>query len=312
MVHLPCVAFLGRHGDATRSTSTEPRQRLCCQLFALVHADARNEDAWDACRPPSTPSHCFDLLSGWSMGNEGERTSMLRVLERFDDHKPIVERHIREHGRTVGHLRVLEAGCGRGWPFHLPDTPMTLIGVDTDRDALAARQEAGDLDEAILGDLHDVSIPDASFDIIYCRFVLEHIRGAEVVLDRFRAWLKPNGLMILIFPDRDSVYSFFTRLTPHVFHVMFKKYIAGEKMAGAPGYGPYPTYNEKVTARKGFLSFCKIRKLRVDEECAMNVSRLPPVFYHFCRFVEMLSLGALSGGHVNLVYVVSKNDAGRE
>jgi len=235
---------------------------------------------------------------------------MLRILERFGDHKPIVERYIREHGRSVGHLRILEAGCGRGWPFRIPDTPMTLIGVDTDRHALAARQEAGDLDEAILGDLHDVSIPDASFDIIYSRFVLEHICGAEAVLDRFRAWLKPNGLMILIFPDRDSVYSFFTRLTPHRFHVVFKRYIAGEKTAGAPGHGPYPTYNEKVTARKEFLAFCRSRKLRVVEEYGFNDERLPAFLYKFCWFIEILSFRRLSGGHINLVYVLSNDDDG--
>ena len=263
-------------------------------------------------RQPRALGPSLDELRGRTTGDIGERAIMLRVLERFDDHKPIIERHIREHGRSVGHLRVLEAGCGRGWPFHLPDTPMTLIGVDTDRDALALRRKAGDLDEAILGDLHDVSLPDASFDIIYSRFVLEHLRGAEAVLDKFQGWLKPNGIMILIFPDRDSVYSFFARLTPHRFHVMFKKYIAGEKMAGTPGYGPYPTYNEKVTARKGFLAFCEKRKLRVVEEYGMNDERFPRVFYLFCRFVEIWSFGALSSGHINLVYVVSKECDGTE
>jgi SAM-dependent methyltransferase len=175
--------------------------------------------------------------------------SGLDLLPTFDDHKKIVAQHIHDYATQSGEVEILEAGCGSGWPYSIPDIKFKLTGVDLDQNALDNRKRQGDLDECILGDLRTAEFHDESFDIIYSRFVLEHIQQAEIVLDNFNRWLKPNGLLIIMFPDRESVYSFFTRNTPFLVHILFKKYILGLKNAGRPGYGPYPTFSDEITGR---------------------------------------------------------------
>ena len=233
----------------------------------------------------------------------------LHLLDEFDDHKAIVARHIEQQkGRAVGPLNILEAGCGRGWPYRLADVPMTLTGIDMDEEALAARKRNGDLDVGILGDLRGISLPESNFDIIYSRFVLEHVLGAEAVLDNFLRWLKPGGLMILLFPDRDTVYSFLTRMTPFYFHILFKRYLVGEKTAGQKGFGPYPTYSEKVTSRRLFAEYCRSRNLLIIEEHGFGDDRFPRILHLFTKMFEFLSFQTLQSDHTNLLYVIRKPD----
>ena len=93
---------------------------------------------------------------------------------------------IKGHAIENGELSILEAGCGRRWPFDLEDVHFTLTGIDCDQDALNARKSVvNDLDEAILGDLRTADLPNSKFDIVYCSYVLEHIIGAEAVLSKF-------------------------------------------------------------------------------------------------------------------------------
>jgi 2-polyprenyl-3-methyl-5-hydroxy-6-metoxy-1,4-benzoquinol methylase len=77
-----------------------------------------------------------------------------------------------------GPLEILEAGCGRRWPHELK-MQYRLTGVDTDAEALKARvEQRKDLDVAILGDIRTVDLPESSYDVVYCGWVLEHISGA--------------------------------------------------------------------------------------------------------------------------------------
>src|SRR5688572_8212032 len=100
---------------------------------------------------------------------------------------------------------ILDAGCGRMWTWDLANVPYRLTGVDSDEVALRLRVEnVGDLDEWIVGDLRTVNMPPDRYDIVHCAYVLEHVEGAELVLDRLLDTLRPGGLMVLRVPDRDS------------------------------------------------------------------------------------------------------------
>ena len=122
-------------------------------------------------------------------------------------------------------ITILEADCGRALPLGLSVT-YTLVGLDLDEDALRLRvAHQRDLDDYRVGDLRDADFAPASFDVIYCSYVLEHVTGVERVLDNFARWIRPGGLIVLRIPDKDSVYSFVARSTPHWFHVLFCKYV---------------------------------------------------------------------------------------
>ena len=201
-----------------------------------------------------------------------------------------------------GPLRILEAGCGRHWPLEL-SVPYRLTGLDLDEDALAARK---DLDQAVVGDLRTVQFPPRSFDVIYNAFVLEHVSGAQHVLERFVRWLAPGGMLIIKIPDRDSAYGFLTRMTPFWTHVMVYRYLLGYRWAGKPGHGPYRTYYDRVVSERGLREFCGRNGLPAPElyrMCSYANSR--PV--RLAAFLtSMASGGRLSWRHNNLLLIVRK------
>ena len=108
--------------------------------------------------------------------------------------------------------------------------------------------------------------------------------------------------MIIKVPDYDSVYAFVTRNTPHAFHIFYKKYLRGDKNAGKPGYGPYPTVHEKVIARKPFREAVYANSMELMHE--LGYGTLPKVQQMFTSLVSFLTLGKLSGDHYNVLYIV--------
>ncbi len=207
-------------------------------------------------------------------------------------------------------LRILEAGCGRHWPLKL-SVPYTLTGLDLDRDALEART---DLDRAIVGDLRTVELAPHSFDVIYNAFVLEHVSGAQRVLERFLEWLAPGGMLVLKIPDRDSAYGFLTRLTPCWTHVMFHRYALRQPLAGTPGHGPYPTYYDAIVSERGMREFCRRKGLTSPEVYRLCSYANDRAVRLSAFLVSVLSLGRLAWRHNNLLLLarVAQVDAPRE
>ncbi len=224
----------------------------------------------------------------------------------------MLARHIQAIGSSRGELSILEAGCGNSWQLELPGVRYQLTGVDLNQDALDIRKcKTGDLDEVILGDLRTVALQENKYDVIYNSFVLEHVEAAELVLDNFRRWLSPGGILILRIPDPQSVYGLLARVTPFWFHVFYKRYIAGCKMAGKPGHDPFPTVYEKIVSREGIHRWCATREMTIREEVAWNypIGRPGPVslvINGLMKAVSLLSLGRLAADHVNLTYVIEK------
>lgn len=203
-------------------------------------------------------------------------------------------------------LTILEAGCGRKWPFEKGGH--TITGIDVDAYALEHRTSVErDLDRAIVADLRDVELPQETYDVIYCAFVLEHVDGARPVLDKFVHALKPGGLLMLTFPDRDSVYGFFSRYTPLWLHVLFRRYVRNQRDAGRPGFPPYATCYDPVIARRGFLAYVRERGLTVREE--YGFMGLPAGLEACIKAAGALSLGRLATRHANLMYILQKPGA---
>ena len=182
---------------------------------------------------------------------------MIEMLESPSHELEVIEAYIIRDSVDKSTIRILEAGCGRGWPLKLHGIKYILDGVDIDKNALEIRKnKLKDLDNAILGDLRSVSLKANGYDVIYSSYVLEHIQNAKEVLINFHKWLKPGGLLILKIPDRNSVFGYITRITPLWIHIAYKKYIRGNKNAGKPGFGPYPTFHESVISREGIHKYC--------------------------------------------------------
>ena len=150
------------------------------------------------------------------------RSKDLPIVTNPRDAIELQEAAIRGTAMSDKVIEILEAGCGRSWPFKLDGVRYRLTGIDLDADALKHRVEVQrDLHEAVVGDLQTVSMQAEKFDVIYCSFVLGHIDGARGVLLRFKEWLKPGGSLIIKIPDPQSAHGFAAKLTPHWFHVLY-------------------------------------------------------------------------------------------
>lgn len=246
--------------------------------------------------------------------------TLMRELDRLErigswkQEMTFIESSIKERAVNENTLYILEAGCGRKWGLDLEGIRYVLVGVDMDRAALETRKNVlKDLHEMIEGDLRYVELPDGKFDVIYSSFVLEHIEGAELVLKNFVKWLKPDGIIIIRIPDPNSVYGFVTRMTPHWFHVLFKRRILGLPNAGKPGHGPYPTYYDPVVSRSGIRDFCQRHRLEIKAEYGDGYFRSARGLTAFSitvfkRMVHLASFGFLSWRHTNLLYVLQGSD----
>jgi SAM-dependent methyltransferase len=233
------------------------------------------------------------------------RLSPITVLPDEPAVDEIVCARIRSYARDRGRIHILEAGCGRRWPYRFEDLDFVLTGVDLDADALRIRQqEKQDLHETVLGDLRTVSFRKHSFDIIYSAYVLEHVPETERVLLNFLDWIKPGGLIILKFPDRESVYGFITRITPHWVHIAYKRHLAGHTNAGRPGFGPYPTVHEPIIGRELFEAFA--REHGLTTQAAYGYGSLPRFQRLGTWLVAALSCGRLTAQYYNLMYILER------
>lgn len=235
----------------------------------------------------------------------------LVMLSSWDAETRFLAEAIERQAADGRHLEILEAGCGKAWPLDLDGVSFRLTGVDLDDTALEMRIEQGDLGCAIHGDLRTVELPDREFDVVYNSFVLEHIDGAEQVLDNFVRWSRPGAVLVLRFPDRDSVFGFITRVTPHWFHVLYKRWIVGNKNAGKPGHEPYPTVYDPVVSRRGFHDYCASRGLRIREERGFPVGQAGSgiklkAAVAVAKAFGALTFGRLPSGHMWLTYVVER------
>ena len=239
----------------------------------------------------------------------------LELTTSWANEMAIIESWIRPRIDSAGTLQILEAGCGQKWDLDLGATGYFLTGVDLDAAALKLRVEVSkDLHRAIVGDLRTVEIKSGSFDVIYNSFVLEHVPGAEQVLENFTRWLKPGGLLVIRIPDPYSVHGYMSRVTPHWFHVFFYRHVMGAVNAGMHGYAPYPVHYDGVVSQDGIRDFCNRNGL-----CLVSLYGTGGYFRPgkgllklgipiFKRLVSLVSLGRLSSSHNDLLYLIKKND----
>ena len=239
----------------------------------------------------------------------------LQFVNTWAEDCRIMEKYIRRQARPDATLQILEAGCGQNWPINLQGIQFRLTGVDLGENLLELRMtKLNDLHNAIVGDLRYVNLEPNRFDVIYNSYVLEHIPGAEGVLDNFNRWLKPGGILILRIPDRNSVWGFVTRFTPQWFHQFHHKYIRGIRNPQEVGFSPFPTVHDPVVSRQGIHEFCQKNQFIMKEEHGHTfyldgLGSVGILVYVFVRCMNIFSLGKLAWRHNDLTYVLEKAGA---
>jgi len=97
--------------------------------------------------------------------------------------------------RVAPGWRVLEVGSGLGIlaaQVAAAATGVDVVGVELSAAQIAAAAPAAGV-TFNQGDAHSLDFPDASFDLVYARYLLEHVADPERVLREMRRVTKPGG-----------------------------------------------------------------------------------------------------------------------
>ncbi len=107
-------------------------------------------------------------------------------------------------------MRLLDFGCG---PGQLVEAAMTLgldargadvfYGGEKDRQEVVARGLLGN----VVREIRDGRIPfdDATFDLVVSNQVFEHVEDLDGTLAEVRRVMKPDGMLVALFPTREVV-----------------------------------------------------------------------------------------------------------
>jgi len=174
------------------------------------------------------------------------------------------------------------------------DQPVTRAALGTD-ESLAG---------CVQGDLRTVPLPPRSHDIVLCALLLQRIEHAELVLDRLVAAIRPGGLLLLRFSDRDSSAGFLDRVMP----LAARNAVWRKRRPGRPG--PYPAVYERLSSARGVQAYALKRELVIAERQALGglagALAEPRGFLAAQKLVAWLSRGRLTAAHEELVYVLRK------
>jgi SAM-dependent methyltransferase len=192
-------------------------------------------------------------------------------------------------------ITVLDAGCGSRTPVDF-GAHARVVGLDIDQEAVRKNNK---LDEVLIGDLETYPLPAETFDVIFCRYVLEHLNDPESALANMRGALKPGGWLTLVFPNRWSLKGVLTRLTPHSFHVLGYRVLFGKGFAT-----PHKTRFARSVSVKGIRSFAEREGLRVvtleahPSDWGWLLRKHSPLLGRLWLFAERI-VQALTLGRVN-------------
>ena len=222
-------------------------------------------------------------------------------------------RYTRDYvtGHDGHQITILQAGCttadGDLGVSVLREAGADIVVslIDDDQPVTRAALSADEsLAGCVQGDLRTVPLPPRSHDIVLCALLLQRIDHAELVLDRLVAAIKPGGLLLLRFSDRDSAGGFLDRVMPSAARTAVWR----KRRPGRPG--PYPAVYERLSSVRGVQAYALMRELVIAERQALGglagALAEPRGFLAAQKLVAWLSRGRLTAAHEELVYVLRK------
>ena len=148
-----------------------------------------------------------------------------------------VDEHVRFDALIRRYLRpgmaVLDAGAGRGvmYPYDYREIAVRMSGADTD----PAVTENESLTDAAIADLSALPYDDATFDLVFSKYVFEHLERPIAVMRELRRVMQPGAHLLIHTPNRWHYVALIATLTPTRFHAWF------QARRGRPEVDTFPT-----------------------------------------------------------------------
>lgn len=157
-------------------------------------------------------------------------------------------------------ITILEAGCGSMSRFNYRKDAR-MVGIDISKEQLDKNTL---LHEKILGDLESYPLPESQYDIIVCWDVLEHLRHPKLALRNFSNAVNRGGVIVLASPNVLTLRGLLTKLTPHIVHILYYRYVVGLSDAGKPGNYPFMSYHRFAMSPPAIRKFARKHGLAVE------------------------------------------------
>ena len=160
--------------------------------------------------------------------------------------------------------RILDAGCGSLNHFRFK-TNSQFVGIDISQEQLD-RNKA--FSEKILGDIQAYDLSGSNFDVIICRFVLEHLDVPNKALTNLVRALSQEGIIVMVAPNLISISGLVTKLTPHWFHVFAHRVLFRNKQTSMADHEErFPTpFRYSMTPRR-IIALARSSGLKVRYFC---------------------------------------------
>jgi Methyltransferase domain len=210
-------------------------------------------------------------------------------------------------------IKLLQAGC-TGPADELELDKLRAQGIDVSvrkidqdhRDSSAAGRTAspgrGDI---AFGDLRTIPLPSRDVDVVYSAHLLDRIQHVELVLDRLIGTLKPGGIVLLRFRDRECAAGLLDRMLPQTARRAVWHWLRPEQA------GPLPAIYEPVLSVDGVYGYALARGLAIGERQAVRDRPRRPARLAWgaplaCRLIAATSRGRHPDDHDDLLYVIRK------
>jgi len=166
----------------------------------------------------------------------------------------------------------------------------------------AASASPGDI---VFGDLRTIPLPSRDVGVIYSAHLLDRIQHVELVLDRLVAALKPGGILLLRFRDRECAAGLLDRRLPQIARRAVWHWLRPEQE------GPLPAIYEPLLSVEGVYSYALARGLAIGERQALRDRPRRPARMAWgaplaCRLIAAMSRGKHPDDHDDLLYVIRK------
>jgi len=201
---------------------------------------------------------------------------------------------------------VLDLGAGAGLKFKYAlkskvEPKGEIVGADFD----ARVCENPLLHRGVVIDGARLPFEDNTFDVVFSRYVLEHVANSAEFLDEVSRILKPGGSFIYLTPNKWHYVAIASRCTPHSFHAWYNR------LRGREETDTFPTLyrlNSRSAVRRHFARSGFLEENLIMRECCPNYLMLTaPLFLLGVAFERLVNSSQVFAGlRVNILGHFSK------